>query len=114
MTEIRLDLMVKGKKRTYTQDFVPYRKALDYSEGEAKLWKKQGNKTIEPSAIDLAKYRADFVAGLFEDQDLTGDMIIDGIDSENKDVIMDIVLYRVLGYEKPTEDEVETDPKAEI
>lgn len=111
MTEIRLDLKIDGKKRTFTQDFIPYRKALEYTENEAKLWKKQGNKTVEPSAADLAVFRADFVAKLFEGQDLTGDMILDGIDAENKDQIMDIILYRVLGYEKETEEEA--DPKAE-
>lgn len=113
MTEARLDLRVNGKKRTYTQDFIPYRKALDYTEREAQLWKKQGSKTIEPSATELAVFRADFVAGLFPGQDLTGDMILDGIDAESKDQIMDIILYRVLGYEKPSEAEEGTDEKKE-
>ena len=32
MSEIRLDLIVDGTKKTFTQDFVPYRKALEYTE----------------------------------------------------------------------------------
>ncbi len=111
MSEIRLDLNVKGKKKTFTQDFVPYRKALEYTENEAKLWKKdKDGKDIEPTNVELAKFRADFVADLFGDSDLTGSVILDGIDTENHTQIMDIILYRVLGYERPVE-EVESDPK---
>ncbi|MBS7578291.1 MULTISPECIES: hypothetical protein [unclassified Enterococcus] len=111
MSEIRLDLRVNGKKKTYTQDFVPYRKALDYTEGEAKLWTQdKDGKEVAPKVTVLERYRVDFVAGLFNDTDLTGDVILDGIDTEEYGQIMDIIYYRVLGYERPVE-EVEVDPK---
>ena len=110
MSEIRLDLMINGTKKTFTQDFIPLRKALEYTEQEAKLWKKdkQGN-DIQPSEQELTKFRAEFVAGLFDDNDLTGDVILDGLDASQKDIFVDIIIYRVLGYEKPSE--VEIDPK---
>lgn len=99
MSEIRLDLKVKGTTKTFTQDFVPYRKALEYTEEEAKLWKEDSEgKDIEPTQAELSIFRADFVAGLFDDEDLTGDVILDGIDAEEHEKIMDIILYRVLGY----------------
>ena len=110
MSEIRLDLQVNGKKKTFTQDFIPYRKALEYTEQEAKLWKKdKEGQEVAPKESELAKFRADFVAGLFDDTDLTGEVILDGLDVENKGVLMDIVLYRLLGYERL--DEVTQDPK---
>lgn len=110
MSEIRLDLRVDGKKKTFTQDFVPFKKALDYTEQEAKLFKKDKNgKDIQPTALELTQFRADFVAGLFDDADLTGDVILNGLDTENKDIIMDIIFYRVLGYER-TPEEID-DPK---
>ena len=99
MSEIRLDLKVKGTTKTFTQDFVPYRKALEYTEEEAKLWKEDDEgKAIEPTQAELSIFRANFVAGLFDDKDLTGDVILDGIDAEEHGKIMDIILYRVLGY----------------
>ena len=106
--EIRLDLMVKGTEKTFTQSFVPFQKALEYTEQEAKLFKtdEEGNE-LKPTEKEMAKFRADFVASLFNDKDLTGDLILNGIDSLDKDKIMDIILFRVLGYEKPNV----TDPK---
>ncbi|WP_288746341.1 phage tail assembly chaperone G [uncultured Enterococcus sp.] len=110
MSEIRLDLRVDGKRKTFTQDFVPFKKALDYTEQEAKLFKKDKNgKDIHPSALELTQFRADFVASLFDDVDLTGDVILNGLDTEDKDVIMDIIYFRVLGYER--QNEVLDDPK---
>lgn len=110
MSEIRLDLRVDGKKKTFTQDFVPFKKALDYTEQEAKLFKQdKSGKDTQPTALELAQFRADFVAGLFDDADLTGDVILDGLDTENSDIIMDIIFYRVLGYER-TPEEI-NDPK---
>lgn len=38
--EIRLDLMINGTRKTFTQSHVPYSKALDYTDGEAKLLKR--------------------------------------------------------------------------
>lgn len=107
--EIRLDLMVNGTRKTFTQSHVPYSKALDYTDSEAKLFKKdKSGKEIEPTLRELTEFRANFIAGLFDDEDLTGTVLLDGLDALEKDLIMEIVMYRVLGYERPTE---ELDPK---
>ncbi|WP_430609685.1 phage tail assembly chaperone G [Enterococcus sp. DIV0876] len=107
--EIRLDLMIKGTRKTFTQSHVPYSKALDYTDGEAKLFKKDSKgKEIAPASRELTEFRAEFVAGLFDDKDLTGAVLLDGIDTWDKDLIMEIIMYRVLGYERPAE---EPDPK---
>lgn len=107
--EIRLDLVVKKTTKTFTQSHVPYSKALDYTDGETALFlKDKAGNVIEPSNRVLTEFRADFVAGLFDDKDLTGKVILEGLDTIDKGLIMDIIMYRVLGYEKS--DEV-TDPK---
>lgn len=107
--EIRLDLMVNGTRKTFTQSHVPYSKALDYTDSEAKLFKKdKSGKEIEPTLRELTEFRANFIAGLFDDKDLTGAVLLDGLDTLEQGLIMEIVMYRVLGYERPTE---EVDPK---
>lgn len=108
--EIRLDLMINGTRKTFTQSHVPYSKALDYTDGEAKLFKKddEGN-DIAPPARVLTEFRAEFVAGLFDDKDLTGTVLLDGIDAWDRDLIMEIIMYRVLGYEKDVEESDPTD-----
>lgn len=110
--EIRLDLMINGTRKTFTQSHVPYSKALDYTDGEAKLFKKDddGNE-IAPSARELTEFRAEFVAGLFDDKDLTGTVLLDGIDTWDKDLIMEIIMYRVLGYEKDVDEPDSTNKK---
>ncbi|MCH4175888.1 MAG: hypothetical protein LKF43_00175 [Streptococcaceae bacterium] len=109
--EIRLDLLVNGTVKTFTQSHVPYSKSLDYTDGEAELFKEgKDGKIIQPSERSLAEYRAKFVADLFDDKDLTVEVLLEGMDAIEKDTIMDIILYRVLGYEKPQE-EVIVDPK---
>jgi len=97
MEEIRLDLMVNGKKKTFTQDFVPYRKALEYTEKEA---------TIGMSDfLELKKFQIEFVVSLFDDDDLTYDLLIDGLDAGSSNKIMEIIQFRVLNYERPKENE---------
>lgn len=100
MTELRIDLRIKGQRKTFTEDFVAYKKALDYTKGEEELFEKAKKNNEQPSAIDLAIFRADFVAGLFGDKEVTGEAILNGLDSEEKDKVMDIILYRVLGVLK--------------
>ncbi|MGM0260414.1 phage tail assembly chaperone G [Enterococcus sp. AZ102] len=109
MSEIRLDLVVKGKKKVFTQDFVPYKKALDYTEQEAEFFQDEnGEAKKEVNQIELMQFRADFVASLFNDDELTGEVLLNGLDAKDKDKLMDIIYYRVLGYEKPSG---EVDPK---
>lgn len=85
---------------------------MDYTDGEAKLFKKDddGN-DVAPPARELTEFRAEFVAGLFDDKDLTGTVLLDGIDTWDKDLILEIIMYRVLGYEKAVDEPDPTDKK---
>ena len=106
----------KGEFKTYYQEFVPYRKRLDYLKEEAEItdaFEAIENPTSNERTkyeLDLADFRAEFVANLFDDKAVTKDAILDGMKtSDAMDTIMNIILYDVLGYKK--EDEDEDDPK---
>jgi len=104
MTELRIDLRIKGQRKTFTEDFVAYKKALDYTKGEAELFEKENQ---QPNAVEVATFQANFVAGLFSDKEVTGEAILYGLDTEEKDKVMDIIQYRVLGLKR----EDNPDPK---
>lgn len=106
----------KGEFKTYYQEFVPYRKRLDYLKEEAKItdvFEKIENPTSNERTkyeLDLIEFRAEFVANLFDDKAVTKDAILDGMEpSDATEAIMNIILYDVLGYKK--EDGDEEDPK---
>lgn len=117
----------KGEFKTYYQEFVPYRKRLDYLKEEAEITDEyekfvqqlpvdNNGKPIIPTAeytdyeLKLANFRAEFVANLFDDKAVTKDAILDGMEpSDATEAIMNIILYDVLGYKK--EDGDEEDPK---
>ena len=113
----------KGEFKTYYQEFVPYRKRLDYLKEEAEITDEYekfvqqlpvdtNGKQIIPTAdytddeLKLANFRAEFVANLFDDKAVTKDAILDGMEpSDATDEIMNIIMYDVLGYKKEDEDE---------
>lgn len=113
----------KGEFKTYYQEFVPYRKRLDYLKEEAEITDEyekfvqqlpvdNNGKPIIPTAeytdyeLKLANFRAEFVANLFDDKAVTKDAILDGMEpSDASDEIMNIIMYDVLGYKKEDEDE---------
>lgn len=106
----------KGEFKTYYQEFVPYRKRLDYLKEESKItdvFEKIENPTSNERTkyeLDLVEFRAEFVANLFDDKAVTKDAILDGMEpSDATEAIMNIILYDVLGYKK--EDGDEEDPK---
>ena len=111
MTEIKLSLRMKdGKTKTFTQDFVPFKKRLDYVREETELVERtdKDGKPLPATSEELTE----FVAGLFDDKQVTGNAILNGIDVEDP-VIMDIILYRVLGLRKEEISE-ENDEKKEV
>ncbi|MFN6649899.1 phage tail assembly chaperone G [Enterococcus gallinarum] len=115
MTEIKLTLRMKdGKTKTFTQDFVPFKKRLDYVREETELVERtdRDGKPMPATSEELTEFRANFVAGLFNDKQVTGDAILNGVDVEDP-VIMDIILYRVLGLRKEEISE-ENDEKKEV
>lgn len=113
----------KGEFKTYYQEFVPYRKRLDYLKEEAEITDEyekfvqqlpvdNNGKPIIPTAeytdyeLKLANFRAEFVANLFDDKAVTKDAILDGMEpSDATDEIMNIIMHDVLGYKKEDEDE---------
>ena len=113
----------KGEFKTYYQEFVPYRKRLDYLKEEAELTDEyekfvqqlpvdNNGKPIIPTAeytdyeLKLANFRAEFVANLFDDKAVTKDAILDGMEpTDATDEIMNIIMYDVLGYKKEDEDD---------
>lgn len=113
----------KGEFKTYYQEFVPYRKRLDYLKEESEITDEyekfvqqlpvdNNGKPIIPTAeytdyeLKLANFRAEFVANLFDDKAVTKDAILDGMEpSDATDEIMNIIMYDVLGYKKEDEDE---------
>lgn len=99
MSELRLDLMVNGNKKTFIQDRVPLRKAIEYTEKQAELFEKN-SENGEITLPLLKRFKVDYVASLFDDEDVTGDLILDGLDTLEDKLIDDILLYRVLGEKK--------------
>ena len=113
----------KGEFNTYYQEFIPYRKRLDYLKEEAEITDEyekfvqqlpvdDKGKPIIPTAeytayeLKLANFRAEFVANLFDDKAVTKDAILDGMEpSDATDKIMNIIMYDVLGYKKEDGDE---------
>lgn len=115
MSEIKLELRMKdGKTKTFTQDFVPFKKRLDYVREETELVERvdENGKPNPATSEELTEFRAKFVAGLFDNKQVTADAILNGIDVEDT-VIMDIILFRVLGLKK-TDVIEEDDQKKEV
>ncbi|API89436.1 hypothetical protein BKP56_09295 [Marinilactibacillus sp. 15R] len=103
MSAIKLQLrMPNGQFKTFTQEFVPFKKRLQYIREEAELVDRVDNNGEPDGATseELTEYRAGFVASLFEDEKVTKDLILDGLEVENSDVLMDIIKFRVLGMKK--------------
>lgn len=105
MTEREIFLEIRmpdNKFKKFTQDFVPYSKRQEYIRLEKELEEKyKGSEVPEEEYINL---QANFVANLFENETVTKDLILNGLDSLDRDKIYNIIRYRVLGYSK-SEDE---------
>lgn len=110
--DIKLELRTaNGKFKTFTQDFVPFKKRMEYLKNEAALLEKLEKNDEVERQIGLFDYQAEFVASLFEDKEVTKDAILNGLDTENSQSLSDIILHRVLGI--PKLDASEGDEKKE-
>lgn len=99
--ELRLEVMKGDKKKTYLQSKIPMKRVLEYTEGEINLFEKaieQGREGASES--ELLDYRIGFVAKLFDDDDVTKEMLLDELDANEKETVFDIINCRVLGNEK--------------
>ncbi|MEG2707529.1 MAG: hypothetical protein RR968_00180, partial [Vagococcus sp.] len=58
------------------------------------------NEGKETEIHDYDELRAEFVAGLFESDEVTKEAILNGLDSHDFKQVYDIVRYRVLGFSR--------------
>lgn len=101
---IKLSLrMPNNKFREFTQDFVPFSKRQEYIRLEAELEKKFKNEVPEEEYI---KMQSQFVADLFDDEQVTQELILDGLDTLDRTKIFEIIRYRVLGFNKEEEEKL--------
>lgn len=87
-----------GKVKEYFCDFVSQSKKIDYIRKEAELEKQNEGKETE--IHDYDELQAEFVAGLFESDEVTKEAILNGLDSHDFKQVYDIVRYRVLGFSR--------------
>lgn len=99
--EIKLSLKnKKGEVKEYFCDFVPQSKKIDYIRKEAELEQKNKELEKETSIEEYDELQAEFVAGLFESDEVTKEAILNGLDSHDFKQVYDIVRYRVLGFSR--------------
>lgn len=109
--ELRLTVKNGKKNKTYLQSKIPMKRALEYTEGEIELFKKaiEEGRTGATEA-ELLDFRLGFVAKLFDDDDVTKELLLEELDTNEQQTIFEIINYRVLGNDP--KDEVSTsDPK---
>lgn len=91
-------LMPNNKYKKFTQEFVPFSKRQEYIRMEKELEAKfKGKEVPEEEYINL---QASFVANLFDNEEVTKESILNGLDSLDRNKIYDIIRYRVLGFSK--------------
>lgn len=90
----------KGESKEYFFDFVPQSKKIDYIRKEAELEQKNKESEKETSIEEYDELQAEFVAGLFESDEVTKEAILNGLDSHDFKQVYDIVRYRVLGFSR--------------
>lgn len=109
--EIRLEVTGKnGKPKIYTQPKVPMKKSVEYAEGELHLFQNAIKEDLNVPEIEIRKFRVEFVAGLFNEDEITGDYLMNELDTDEIDVVNDIINFRVMGNPRETKVE-EEDPK---
>lgn len=90
----------KGDNKDHFFDFVPQSKKIDYIRKEAELEAKNKELGKETSIEEYDELQAEFVAGLFESDEVTKEAILNGLDSHDFKQVYDIVRYRVLGFSR--------------
>lgn len=109
--ELRLTVKKGNKDKTYLQSKIPMKRALEYTEGEIDLFKKAiedgRNGATEAELLD---FRIGFIAKLFDDDDVTKELLLEELDTNEQKVIVDIINCRVLGNE-PNGEGISEDPK---
>lgn len=109
--ELRLTVKKGNKNKTYLQSKIPMKRALEYTEGEIDLFKTAVEEG-RPGATEaeLLDFRVGFVAKLFDDDDVTKELLLEELDTNEQKTIVHIINCRVLGNES-TDAGVNEDPK---
>nr|DAR25548.1 MAG TPA: hypothetical protein [Caudoviricetes sp.] len=98
---IKLRLRNKdGEVKEHFCDFVPQSKKIDYIRKEAEMEKLNKDLEKETQTHEYDELQAEFVAGLFESDEVTKEAILNGLDSHDFKQVYDIVRYRVLGFSR--------------
>lgn len=119
MTERTIKLRLrnaKGDIEEFFQDFVPFSKRLDYIRLEKELEnrKDESGELIKTTGSDYMELQAEFVASLFTDKKVTKKTILEGLDTQDFDIIYEIVRYRVLGFSKEEDEALKKALAAEM
>jgi len=109
--ELRLEVRINNKKKTFVQSKIPMKRALEYTEGEIDLFKTAVEEG-RPGATEaeLLDFRVGFVAKLFDDDDVTKELLLEELDTNEQKAIVAIINGRVLGNE-PNDEGINEDPK---
>ncbi|MFT8392538.1 MAG: hypothetical protein ABF624_00845 [Liquorilactobacillus ghanensis] len=106
MAKIAIKLRDKnGKIKTYEQMWVPTRKLLEAMEITSDNY---------PNIIDMNHKQVDFIASLFDQEEVTADAIMDGVAAWKFNEFVDGVLDQLMGIDpnsQKEEESQETKPK---
>lgn len=109
---ITLDLRMNNNKfKKFTQDFVPLSKRHEYIRLEKEL---EAQKEKTPTDQEYTEMQADFVAGLFDSDEVTKERILEGLDTADSQQILNIIRYRVLGFSEKEDEELKKAMTEEI
>lgn len=110
--DIKLSVTTGKKEKSYVQDKVPMKKALEYSEGEIELFKKALEEDRQgPTENELLSYRIEFLANLFDAEEVTKSLLLEELDTNEFPVLFRIINQRVLGNTPAEEKSEQQNPK---
>ena len=113
--ELRLEIEGKNKKpKTYIQQKVPLKKAIEYTDGAVSLYEEAVKRGLSGATErELLDYQVGFIADLFDDEDVTKELLYEKLDTNDRKSIEDIIIYRVLGNSREEKDQSEV-PKEQL
>ena len=97
---VKLTLKDKnGQAKDHIIDFVPFAKRMEYIRMETELTERKdvNDNEIVTTPVEYERLQTDFVAGLFG---IKAKELEDGLDTLDKNLIYEIIRYRVLGYSR--------------
>lgn len=90
----------EGKVITYTQSFIPFKKMIEWWELEEKV-----NSGQIAAGKEVLVTKAKFVASLFDDDRVTYESMLEGMDSRSFEEYVQNNIYEAMGISLPSNDE---------